>query len=82
MPISVHLPADLLLRVDQRARRLGLSRSGYITEALKRDEEPTGGWSPGFIEALRDLSSEEVADGDALVASLRRRRSRKPAPRL
>jgi Arc/MetJ-type ribon-helix-helix transcriptional regulator len=82
MPISVHLPADLLLRVDERARRLGLSRSGYITEALRRDEEPAAGWSPGFLEALRDVSPEEAADGDALIASLRRRRSRKPAPRL
>jgi Ribbon-helix-helix protein, copG family len=59
VPISVHLPADLLLRVDERARRLGLSRSGYIVEALRRDAEPASGWSPGFLEALRSATAED-----------------------
>ncbi len=82
MPISVHLPADLLRRVDDRARRLGLSRSGYIAEALRRDEEPSGGWSPGFFAALGAVTEEDVAAGAEFAAALRRRRSRKAAPRL
>jgi hypothetical protein len=82
MPISVHLPADLLARVDERARRLGLSRSGYVTEALRRDTEPAGGWSPGFLAALRSVDDEIIQAGDELVAALRPRRSRKAAPRL
>jgi hypothetical protein len=82
MPISIHLPAELLKTVDARARRLGLSRSGYIVEALRRDAEPSGGWSPGFLQAIRDVTPEEVAAGDELAAALSRRRSRKGPPRL
>jgi predicted transcriptional regulator len=81
-PISVHLPADLLAAVDARARRLGLSRSGYITEALRRDAEPAGGWSPGFLSALRSVDDDRFGAGDELAAALRRRRSRKAAPVL
>ena len=82
MAISVHLPAELLARVDERARRLGLSRSRYIVEALRRDAEPGGGWSPGFLAALRDVTPEDSAAVDELEAALPRRRSRKGPPRL
>lgn len=82
MPISIHLPADLLRDVDRRARHQGLSRSGYIAQALRRDAEPEGGWSPGFFDELRDVD-DEVRDGvDSLVKAMGHRRSRKAAPRL
>jgi predicted transcriptional regulator len=82
MPISIHLPPDLLHRVDERARRLGLSRSGYIVEALRRDAAPEGGWSPGFLQALRATTAEDADAADELTAALARRRSRKAPPRL
>ena len=82
MPISIHLPSDVLRKVDQRAKSLGLSRSGYITQALRRDAEPEGGWSPGFIGELRDVDAALRKEADAMIAVLGRRRSRKAAPRL
>lgn len=81
MPISIHLPSDVLRKVDRRARALGLSRSGYIAQALRRDGEPEGGWSPGFISALRDVDAALRKEADALAGVLGRR-SRKAAPKL
>jgi predicted DNA-binding protein len=41
MPTTVHLPPELIERVDRRARELGVSRNLYIRRALERaiDEE-------------------------------------------
>lgn len=82
MPISIHLPSDVLRKVDQRAKILGLSRSGYIAQALRRDAEPETGWSPGFLDELRDVDAALREEADMLVAVVRRRRSRKAAPKL
>jgi hypothetical protein len=81
VPISIHLPTELLTQVDQRARSLGLSRSGYIALALRRDADP-GGWSPGFFDALRKVDAELVDDVETLEKSLGPRKSRKAAPKL
>ncbi len=82
MAITIHLPAQVLQRVDLRARRLGLTRSRYICETLEQDLQRQGGWPEGFIDALRDVSDEEVHAVDSMVKHLARRRSRKPAPEL
>lgn len=82
MPISIHLPDEILRRVDVRARGLGLSRSGYIAQALRRDLEGGGGWSDGFFAQLRDLDPEDARLAAGLAKVVDRRRSRKRAPRL
>ena len=82
MPISIHLPDQILRRVEVRARGLGLSRSRYIAEALSRDLENESGWSEGFFEQLRELSADDVRAARALGEVVKRRRSRKEPPRL
>jgi metal-responsive CopG/Arc/MetJ family transcriptional regulator len=83
MPISIHLPDRLVLRVDARARRLGLSRSGYIATVLERELTAGGGWSDGFFERLRAVSEEDAsAAAEAFQDLTAHRKSRKKAPRL
>lgn len=82
MPISIHLPEEVLRKVDRRARGLGLSRSGYIAQALERDLDNGGGWSPGFFVQLREISPEDALAAAALHEVTSRRRSRKGPPRL
>jgi hypothetical protein len=82
VPISIHLPAEILNRVDRRARGLGLSRSRYIAQALGRDLESGGAWSEGFFDQLRDLSHADTTAAASLSDVVHRRSSRKRAPRL
>lgn len=82
MPISIHLPAEILDRVDRRARSLDLSRSRYIAEALVRDLERGSGWSDGFFQRLRELSPADAKAAAKLGDVVHRRSSRKRAPRL
>lgn len=82
MPISIHLPDEVLRKVDLRARGLGLSRSGYIAQALQRDLESGAGWSPGFFRQLRDISPEDAQAAETLTQVVKGRRSRKGPPRL
>lgn len=79
MPVSIHLPPPLLERVDARARRLGLTRSSYISQTLERDLSAEGGWSPGFFDALRQRPEALHEAMRELKAGLRRK-SRKRSP--
>ncbi len=49
MPTTVHLPTELLGRVDRRASELGLSRNRYTRGALERAVQKDTGWSPAFL---------------------------------
>ena len=70
MATTVHLPEELLARVDRRARELGVSRNRFIVRALEKVvDEPTE-WSPGFLEALADAAADADA-GDAVVEMMR-----------
>jgi predicted transcriptional regulator len=82
MPTSIHLPKPLLDAVDRRARSQGVSRSKWIVRALERELEAGGGWSEGFFDRLTDAEDGTAAAVDELLASIRRTRTRKPAPRL
>ncbi len=78
MPISIHLPKDVLRSVDRRAKSLGLSRSRYITDALRRETSDEGGWSPGFIEGLREIDDDTRETATKMLAAIHKgRRSRK-----
>ncbi len=83
MPTTVHLPPELLRRVDERARRLRVSRNQYVRRALEGMIEKDTSWSSGFLDALdeaaRDRDAHKALDEMNRTLS---RRSRKAPPRL
>ncbi|MDP3234085.1 MAG: ribbon-helix-helix protein, CopG family [Myxococcales bacterium] len=81
MPVSIHLPAPLLKKIDARARRLGMTRSGYIARTMAQDVGDANGWPAGFFTELRRADPELDAAMDALEAGLPRK-SRKGPPSL
>ena len=83
MPTTVHLPADLLKRVDERAKRLKVSRNQYVRRALERMIERETEWSQRFVDTLQDAANDE--DGRSGINDMMRaivRRSRKGPPKL
>jgi predicted transcriptional regulator len=80
---TVHLPPDLLKRVDERARRLKVSRNQYIRRALERMVEDETRWSGDFLDALDEAAADRESH-DAVDEMMRAstRRSRKRPPRL
>ena len=59
MATTVHLPADLLKRVDERAKARKVSRNQYVRRALARMVEQDAEWSAEFLGALNDAASDE-----------------------
>ena len=84
MATTVHLPPDLLKRVDQRASELGISRNRYIKRALETAIQKETTWSKPFLEALskaaEDTDSHEAVDD--MMKAIASRRSRKCPPVL
>lgn len=84
MATTVHLPPDLLKRVDQRASELGISRNRYIKRALEKTIQGETSWSQPFLEALsvaaEDPDSHEAVDD--MMKAIASRRSRKRPPVL
>ena len=79
MPTTVHIPAKVLAAAQRRAKALGISRNRLIVQALERELERPSNWSPGFLEALRNVGDEDKAAADDMLAQIRRnRRSGKP----
>jgi len=80
MSTTIHLPGDLLERVDKRAAELKLSRNRYIVQALQKSLGEKTAWSELFLETLaeaaRDKSSHAMVE-EMLGAIRRARRSRK-----
>jgi len=83
MTTTVHLPPELLRRVDQRAKELRVSRNQYVRRALERAVEEEEAWSPTFLAALETAANDPEIKGalDEMMAGLSRR-SRKRAPEL
>ena len=83
MTTTVHLPPELLKRVDERARRLKVSRNQYVRRALERMIEKETIWSGRFLEALDEAAAD--TDGHVAIDEMMQaiaRRSRKRPPRL
>lgn len=56
MPTTVHIPANILKRVDAEARKRNLSRNRYVIEALERQvaaDQKRDAWPEGFFDSLR-----------------------------
>jgi len=82
MPTSIHLPKELLLAVDRRAKQLGVSRNRLIVRALERDIAAETEWSPGFFEKFAPLSREDAKALTDTLAAVRANRKNKRPPRL
>lgn len=84
MATTVHLPPELVERVDRRAQELGMSRNLYIRRALERAVEDETRWSPAFLRMIAEAA--EDAEGAEAVDEMRRaiatRRTRKNPPKL
>lgn len=84
MPTTVHIPALLLKRVDQRAKALGVSRNRLIIDAVEAKLGTRRAWPPELVAALaQPLDAETVRALDKSLSAVRRRRSnRKRFPKL
>lgn len=79
MPTTVHIPAALLKSVDRRARALGISRNRLIIRALEKAVHDRSGWSPEFIDRLRQIDRDTSDAVDDLMAAVKQvRRSKTP----
>ncbi len=80
---TVHLPEELLKRVDERARGLKVSRNQYVRRALERMIEDETRWSGDFLEALEEAAADKQAQTavDEMMRAISRR-TRKGPPRL
>jgi predicted transcriptional regulator len=80
VPTTIHLPDELLARVDARARAMKMPRNRYIVEALRKALNEQSEWSPAFLEALDELEPSEGVDEleEAVVST----RTRTRAPRV
>lgn len=84
MPTTVHLPKELLKRVDARAKALGISRNRLITEALESSLRVRDQWPPELVNMLEaPFEGAAAKQLDRSVAAVRKRRvSRRGAPEL
>jgi predicted DNA-binding protein len=80
VPTTIHVPDELLSRVDERAKTLKITRNRYIVEALRKALADQTEWPPDFLEQLDRL--EPVEGADELMRAVKQRRTRKAPPRL
>jgi predicted transcriptional regulator len=82
MPTTVHIPAALLKSVDRRAKALGVSRNRLIVRALEQAVTERAGWTPEFLDRLRDVDDDTVEAVDDLLEAVQQARRSKPAREL
>ena len=84
MSTTVHLPSELVARLDQRARSLGVSRNRYIRQALELAVDRDDTWSPHFLAMLREAGKDVEAgrEIDDLRRAVAARRTGKGPPHL
>ncbi len=68
MQVSIYMPAKLVAMIDQQARRRLVSRSYFITRAVRELINARMLWSEGFFLYLDPIPKEYDADVDALLA--------------
>jgi hypothetical protein len=79
MPTTVHIPDPLLKSVDRRAKALGISRNRLVVRALEQAVSVRSGWTPEFLQRLREVDRETSAAVDELlIAVTQARRSKEP----
>ena len=79
MPTTVHIPDPLLKSVDRRAKALGISRNRLVVRALEQAVSAREGWSPEFLQRLRNVDRETGSAVDELLTAVTEaRRSKQP----
>lgn len=76
---TVHIPDDLLKRVDEVARRRGVSRNRVVVTSLEAEiARDRGEWPEEFFAALTEDDYEDLADATREIEEvvLSRRQSR------
>lgn len=83
MTTTVHLPPQLLRRVDERAKGLKMSRNQYVRRALERMVEKETAWSSQFLGALQHAAADRESHRaiDEIMRAVSRH-SRKGPPDL
>ena len=83
MATTVHLPPDLLKRLDARAGALRVSRNRLIVDTLSAALGEDDEWSAEFLAILEQpLSGADGAVVDEMTAAIREGRTRKAPPEL
>ncbi len=72
--VMISVPDDLLARLDEYARRLGLTRSGLLRRLVERELEADGAGRAARIREL--LSNLQPHAGDSAQFVREQRRSR------
>ena len=81
MTTTIHLPDELLARLDARAQARGVSRNRLIREAVEASLGLGSSWPPELVAMLGkplDPDTAELLDGS--LASVRANRSRRRKP--
>lgn len=82
MPTTVHIPAQILKRVDAEARKRNVSRNRYVVEALTKQveaDQKRDAWPEGFFDRLRQVPpGTKEAAAEMLKWIKRNRRSKRP----
>ena len=84
MVTQVHLRADLLQSVDERAQELGISRNRYIVRALKKAVAEETTWSNEFLRMLDTAAHDKQThrEIDGMAETISEGRTTKGPPKL
>jgi predicted transcriptional regulator len=83
MTTTIHVPVEILKRLDQRARALGTSRNRVILDAIEASLGSNGTWPPELARMLATpLDQGAARELEASLEVVRARRvNRKRAPK-
>jgi predicted DNA-binding protein len=84
MTTTIHIPPELLERIDARAKALRTSRNRVIVSAIEAELGGREAWPPELVQMLREPLDRDTAKLlDASMDSVAERRaSRRGAPTL
>lgn len=82
MATTIHLPADLLAALDQRAAELGTSRNRLIVRAVEQSLRDDTAWPPELMSRLRNVTPDQAKAVDEMMRHIRSSRRSKPPVRL
>ncbi|MBK7582525.1 MAG: CopG family transcriptional regulator [Myxococcales bacterium] len=81
MPTTIHVPRQLLVRVDARAKALGVSRNRVILAAIEGAIEGKLTWPAELISQLAEpLDPEAGRAFERSLQAVRRKRSHRRRP--
>ncbi len=84
MPTTVHIPKSLLARVDERAKKLGISRNRLLVQVLEEKLTAPRKWPDALVRLLEAPVPPELREEvDRMLDEVQRaRRNRRTPPKL